>query len=77
LVGEVIIQTLLLKMYFLKGFILFLKNYDRVKDSRKKLTQVAGGKKLSSVKEVADFILASVKGKKIRRFLSGQGDATA
>jgi GT2 family glycosyltransferase len=73
LVAEVFIQTLLLKFYYLKGFILFLKNYGRVKDSRKKLTQVAAGKKLLSVREVAEFILASVKGKQIKRFLSGQG----
>jgi len=73
LVAETLVQTILLKMFFLKGFILFVKNYDRVKESRKKLMQVAAGKKLLSVKEVADFILTSVKGKKIKRFLSGQG----
>jgi GT2 family glycosyltransferase len=73
LVAETLVQTILLKMFFLKGFILFVKNYDQVKESRKKLMQVAAGKKLLSVKEVADFILTSVKGKKIKRFLSGQG----
>lgn len=73
LVSEVIVQTLLLKTFYLKGFLLFVKNYDRVKASRKKLIQVAAGKKLLSVREVAEFILASIKGKKIRRFLSGQG----
>jgi GT2 family glycosyltransferase len=73
LVAEVIVQTVLLKLFFLKGFILFVKNYDRVKDSRQKLVQVASGKNLLSVKEVADLIVDSVKGKKIRRFLSGQG----
>jgi GT2 family glycosyltransferase len=73
LMGEVIVQTLLLKIFYLKGFILFVKNYDRVRESRKQLMKVAGGKKLLSVREVADFILASIKGKKIKRFLSGQG----
>jgi GT2 family glycosyltransferase len=73
LVAETLVQTILLKMFFLKGFILFVKNYDRVKASRKNLVQVAAGKKLLPVKEVADFILNSVKGKKIRRFLSGRG----
>jgi GT2 family glycosyltransferase len=73
LVAETLVQTILLKMFFLKGFILFVNNYDRVKSSRKNLMQVAAGKKLLSVKEVADFILASVKGEKFRRFLSGQG----
>lgn len=73
LVAETFVQTILLKMFFLEGFILFVKNYSRVKESRKKLMQVAAGKKLLSVKEVADFILASVKGKQIKRFLSGQG----
>jgi GT2 family glycosyltransferase len=73
LVAEVFIQTLLLKFFYLKGFILFVKNYDRVGDSRKQLLQVAAGKKLLSVKEVAEFILASIKGKQVKRFLSGQG----
>lgn len=73
LVAEVFVQTILLKMFFLKGFILFVKNYDSVRKSREKLTAIAAGRKLLSVKEVADFILASVRGKKIRRFLSGQG----
>lgn len=73
LVAEVLVQTVLLKLFFLKGFILFVKNYHRVKESRKKLEQIAAGRKLLSVREVADLILASVKGKNIRRFLSGQG----
>lgn len=73
LVAEVLVQTILLKMFFLKGFILFVKNYDAVRESRKKLATISAGRKLLSVREVADFILASVSGKKIRRFLSGQG----
>lgn len=73
LAGEVIVQTLLLKPYYLKGFILFLKNYDRVKDSRRKLIQVAAGRKLLSVREVTKRILASIRGRQIKRFLSGQG----
>lgn len=72
LVAETIVQTLLLKLFFLKGFILFVKNYEHVTESRKKLVQIAAGKKLLSVKEVADFIIASVKGKQIKRFLSGR-----
>ena len=73
LVGEVLVQTILLKFFYLKGFILFVKHYERVKESRKKLAEVAAGRKLLSVKEVAAFILNSIKGKKIKRFLSGQG----
>jgi GT2 family glycosyltransferase len=72
LVAETLVQTILLKMFFLKGFILFVKNYDRVKESRTKLMQLAAGKRLLSVKEVSEFILASVKGKQIKRFLSGR-----
>lgn len=73
LLGEVFVQTILLKLFFLKGFILFVKNYNQVKMSREKLAQISAGKNLLSVKQVADFIIDSVKGKNIRRFLSGQG----
>jgi GT2 family glycosyltransferase len=72
LTAEVIVQTVLLKAYYLKAFILFLKNYNCVLDSRRKMMQVAANKKLLSVSEVTEFVLASIKGKRIKRFLSGQ-----
>ena len=72
LLSEVVIQTLLFKPYYIKAFFLFLKSYHRVKSSRKYLNDFAGNK-LLSVKEVAQFILTALKGKRVKTFLSGQG----
>lgn len=71
LMAEVFIQSLLLKFYYSKAFLYFLKNYEKARASRKRFQQMAGDKKIRSVNEVAQMIVNSVKNKKIKFFKSG------
>lgn len=64
---EVLVQTVLLKTWYPRAFVLFLKGWGGVRRSRRRL-RALGGEKLRSVSEVASFIQASVRNKKIRFF---------
>jgi len=68
LIPEVMLQTLLGKTYYLKAFISFLKNGDNVRASRNRFERLSKDQKLLSINEVAETILAAVKGKKLRVF---------
>jgi GT2 family glycosyltransferase len=68
LLPEVFFQSLLLKGYYFKAFLLFLKKYGRVRASRRTFRQLAGNKKLLSVQEVARFIQNSIKDKRVKFF---------
>jgi len=68
LLPEVFFQSLLLKDYYLRAFLLFIKSYGRVRRSRHDFQQLAGNKKLLSVQEVARFIQASIKGRAVKFF---------
>lgn len=68
LLPEVFFQSLLMKGYYIKAFLLFIGSYGRVRASRKIFRQKAGGKKLLPVREVARLIQDSVKDKKVKFF---------
>ena len=69
LLPEVFVQLILGRIYFLKAFVLFLKDSKKIKASKKNLKEVS---KLNgtflSVKEIAGIIIDSLKGKAIKRF---------
>lgn len=67
MMGEVLFQTLLLKFYYTKAFRMFIADYGKVRSSRSQL-KVLGNGQLKSAREVAGFIWASVKDKKIKIF---------
>lgn len=68
LVFEILVQTLLLKTYYLKAFGQYLNNLGRIKSSRQSLKKISEERKLLSVQEVAELIQQSVKNKDIRFF---------
>ena len=63
LAGESIIHLLTLRWSFLQAVFAFIRNYDKVKQSRRQFHSAAVGKKLLSVAEVADKIHASISGR--------------
>jgi GT2 family glycosyltransferase len=58
----------MLRWSWLKSLQLFVSNYDRVIESRKRLSRAANGKELMTVKQVVNFVRSSVDKKEINRF---------
>lgn len=68
LVPEILLQTLFLKTYYVKAFLMFLSKQKEINNSRAQLSLQAGSRQLRSVNEVADAIRNSVKNKKLLFF---------
>jgi GT2 family glycosyltransferase len=68
LLPESLLKLFTLRWDYFRSLFLFIRSYQKVIDSRKKLVQQAGKRKLLSVNEVVDFIWQSLKDKPIRRF---------
>ena len=67
LIPEIFFQSLMMKDYYLKAFMLFLKAHKQIRISRKSIEKMAEGKILS-VDDVVNKILNSVKNKKLILF---------
>lgn len=64
LIPEIFFQSLMMKGYYLKSFLFFVKARKQIKSSRKKFEQLAGNR-VQSVDEVVKTILNSLKNKKL------------
>lgn len=68
LLPEVLVQSLLLKTYYLRAFVQFLSNYAGVRASRRRFQKTAGSRDLLSVEDVAHLIQSSVRDKQVLFF---------
>ncbi len=64
LLPEILVQTLLLKEYYIKAFLLFLSSRDKIKKSRADLL-LKSGNQLLEVEEVVKKIKDSIKDKQV------------
>lgn len=65
---EMVSRIITGRFAFLQSIFLFVKNYQQVRNSRKRFYQRGTNKRLLSVKNVADNILSSLENKRIVRF---------
>lgn len=68
LLPEIVVRLVTGRWSYLRSLYLFLGRYGAVRKSRRDIKLLADKRKLYSVKEIADIIKSSFKGKKIRRF---------
>lgn len=68
LIPEIFIQLILLKGYYAKAFVLFLKSHGELVKRREAFEHLAPDKKLLSLDDVALFIKTAVQNKKVKFF---------
>lgn len=68
LIIEAIAHLFTARWSYISALYLFLTSYDKVKESRRRLQQTAGKKRLLTVNEVVNKIEQSLKAKEVERF---------
>lgn len=67
-IPEVLVQSVIGKTYYLKAFRQTIQRWEKIAEARRRLKQIAKGKRLLSLKQVVRMIRQPVRHKNIRLF---------